>query len=114
MNVVKGDGVRLIAAASLVARWRDHVMEAYAEQYPGYGFESNKGYGPRAIWRAIREGGLVPSTGAFLLPFAAQESSCSRDLRRRCVAVRRCCDASAVGARNETGHSRVTFTVALD
>lgn len=37
VNVVKGDGkCASIAAASLVAKVaRDHVMEAYAEQYPG-------------------------------------------------------------------------------
>ncbi|MBQ7703006.1 MAG: ribonuclease HII, partial [Firmicutes bacterium] len=44
-GIVKGDTKSLsIAAASIVAKvTRDRIMEAYAEQYPGYGFESKMG-----------------------------------------------------------------------
>src|SRR3546814_6274305 len=44
--VVQGDGLSLsIAAASIVAKvTRDRAMAAYAEQFPGYGWERNQGY----------------------------------------------------------------------
>lgn len=62
VNVVKGDGkCASIAAASLVAKVaRDHLMEEYALQYPGYGFEGNKGYGSAEHMEAIRAQGLTP------------------------------------------------------
>ena len=53
---------------------RDHVMEAYAEQYPGYGFESTKGYGSEGHMAAIRERGLCPIHRRSFCSFAAQES----------------------------------------
>lgn len=61
-NVVKGDGkVACIAAASILAKvTRDHIMEAYAQRYPQYGFASNKGYGSAAHIAAIREHGPCP------------------------------------------------------
>ena len=45
-RIVKGDATCLsIAAASIVAKvTRDRLMRAEAENYPGYDFESNKGY----------------------------------------------------------------------
>lgn len=45
--VVKGDGkIACIAAASIAAKVaRDKLMCAYAQDYPAYGFEGNKGYG---------------------------------------------------------------------
>jgi ribonuclease HII len=45
-RIVKGDATCLsIAAASILAKVsRDRIMRAEAEQYPGYEFDSNKGY----------------------------------------------------------------------
>ncbi|NTU59220.1 MAG: ribonuclease HII [Chlorobiaceae bacterium] len=45
-TIVKGDSkVFSIAAASVLAKTcRDELMTAYAEQYPGYGFELHFGY----------------------------------------------------------------------
>jgi ribonuclease HII len=45
-RIVKGDATCLsIAAASILAKvTRDRLMRAEAEHYPGYEFESNKGY----------------------------------------------------------------------
>lgn len=62
INVVKGDSkCAAIAAASLVAKVaRDELMEAYDQQYPGYGFASNKGYGSADHTEAIRQRGLTP------------------------------------------------------
>lgn len=45
--IIKGDEKSVsIAAASILAKvTRDHLMIAYDEQYPEYGFASHKGYG---------------------------------------------------------------------
>ncbi len=45
--IVKGDGKSLsIAAASVVAKvHRDRIMTELAKQFPGFGWESNAGYG---------------------------------------------------------------------
>lgn len=47
--LVKGDFLSLsIAAASVIAKVeRDRRMMAYAEEFPGYGFERHKGYGTK-------------------------------------------------------------------
>ena len=61
-DVVKGDQKSAnIAAASILAKvTRDRFMEAYALQYPGYGFEIHKGYPTRRHYEAIFELGLTP------------------------------------------------------
>ncbi|EPX84871.1 RNase HII [Rubellimicrobium thermophilum DSM 16684] len=47
--VVGGDRLSLsVAAASIVAKsWRDKRMVALAQQHPGYGWETNRGYGSK-------------------------------------------------------------------
>lgn len=59
---VKGDGrFANIAAASILAKThRDAAMTAYAAQYPGYGWEVNKGYPTRAHRDAIARLGTTP------------------------------------------------------
>ncbi|SON54684.1 Ribonuclease HII [Hartmannibacter diazotrophicus] len=49
--IVKGDSrSSVIAAASIVAKvTRDRMMEKAALAYPGYGFESHKGYGSSKV-----------------------------------------------------------------
>lgn len=61
-SIVKGDAkVLAIAAASIVAKvTRDRMMVRYAEEYPWYAFESNKGYGTAAHYEGIREHGTCP------------------------------------------------------
>ena len=61
-TVVKGDSLSAsIAAASILAKvTRDDIMEAYAEEYPGYGFEIHKGYGTKAHYAALTEKGPSP------------------------------------------------------
>ena len=58
-TVVKGDSLSAsIAAASILAKvTRDDMMEAYAGEYPGYGFEIHKGYGTKAHYAALTEKG---------------------------------------------------------
>ena len=61
-TVVKGDSLSAsIAAASILAKvTRDDMMEAYAGEYPGYGFEVHKGYGTKAHYAALTEKGPSP------------------------------------------------------
>ena len=61
-TVVKGDSLSAsIAAASILAKvTRDDLMEAYAEEFPGYGFEIHKGYGTKAHYAALTEKGPSP------------------------------------------------------
>jgi len=60
--VVKGDALSLsIAAASIVAKvTRDRMMRQLARDYPGYGWERNKGYGTQEHRSAIAELGVTP------------------------------------------------------
>ena len=61
-TIVKGDGKMLsIAAASILAKThRDEVMRQLAQEYPGYGWEGNKGYPTREHRDAIRRLGATP------------------------------------------------------
>lgn len=60
--LVKGDGlVHSVAAASILAKvTRDRLMQAYAQTFPLYGFEANKGYGTSSHILAIQQHGLSP------------------------------------------------------
>ncbi len=62
INIVKGDGrCASIAAASIIAKVeRDALMVGYAERFPEYGFDSNKGYASAEHIAAIKEFGLTP------------------------------------------------------
>ena len=61
-TIVDGDAKSLsIAAASIVAKvFRDTYMRRLAEQYPGYGWETNVGYGTRDHRNGIAKLGLTP------------------------------------------------------
>lgn len=61
-GLVKGDAKSLsIAAASIMAKvTRDRMMVEFAEKYPHYAFESNKGYGTKAHYQGIAEYGITP------------------------------------------------------
>jgi len=60
--IVGGDGLVLsIAAASIVAKVaRDRMMAALARQFPGYGWETNMGYGTRAHREGLARLGVTP------------------------------------------------------
>lgn len=62
IGLIKGDNVSVsVAAASIVAKvTRDNMMERFDRLYPGYSFESNKGYSSRAHWSALNEKGPCP------------------------------------------------------
>ncbi|MSU90470.1 ribonuclease HII [Rhodobacteraceae bacterium 2CG4] len=60
--IVGGDGTEpAIAAASIVAKvTRDRIMVALAQQYPGYGWDTNVGYGVKAHFEALQSLGVTP------------------------------------------------------
>lgn len=60
--IVKGDARSLsIAAASIVAKVaRDHIMVILAQQHPGYGWDTNAGYGTPAHLNALLNLGVTP------------------------------------------------------
>lgn len=61
-SIIKGDSKSIsIAAASILAKvTRDRMMVEYDKQYPGYAFESNKGYGTKAHYEGIEQNGVTP------------------------------------------------------
>lgn len=61
-TVVKGDAKYMsIAAASILAKThRDELMLSLAREYPGYGWEDNKGYPTKAHRNAVAELGITP------------------------------------------------------
>jgi ribonuclease HII len=60
--IVAGDArCRSIAAASIVAKvTRDRLMAEQARDYPGYGWETNRGYGTPEHYRGLEELGVTP------------------------------------------------------
>ena len=76
-SIIKGDEKCLcIAAASIVAKVaRDSFMEEMDEQYPGYDFASNKGYGTAAHYAGLRELGFTPiHRMSFLKKFEEEQA----------------------------------------
>lgn len=50
-----------IAAASIVAKvTRDLIMVAYEQEYPGYGFGNNAGYGTKEHLEGLKKQGITP------------------------------------------------------
>jgi ribonuclease HII len=70
--VVGGDGKSLsIAAASVIAKVRrDRLMAELAAQYPGYGWETNAGYGTAAHLEGLRKLGPTPHHRTSFAPIA--------------------------------------------
>jgi len=61
-TIIKGDARCLsIAAASIVAKiCRDRIMVELAQHYPGYGWETNAGYGSKSHMLALQNLGPTP------------------------------------------------------
>ena len=70
--VIGGDRLSIsIAAASIVAKVeRDGIMARLALQYPGYGWESNMGYGTARHIEEIRSAGITPEHRRSFRPVA--------------------------------------------
>jgi ribonuclease HII len=62
LSIKKGDAVTAsVAAASIVAKvTRDRIMDRYHRRFPGYGFDTNRGYGTAAHWQALERLGPTP------------------------------------------------------
>ena len=60
--IVDGDAkCRSIAAASIIAKvTRDRLMADHARDYPGYGWETNRGYGTPEHYRGLEALGVTP------------------------------------------------------
>ncbi|WP_306154284.1 ribonuclease HII [Roseovarius sp. MMSF_3281] len=60
--IIKGDAVSLsISAASIVAKIRrDRIMWDLAQQFPGYGWDSNAGYPSKTHKEALQNLGVTP------------------------------------------------------
>lgn len=61
-KLIKGDARSIsIAAASIIAKvFRDRLMRDYDQQYPGYGFAHNAGYGTKEHLLGLKKQGLTP------------------------------------------------------
>ncbi len=61
-TVIKGDTLsQSISAASIMAKiCRDCVMLSLAQQHPGYGWETNMGYGSKSHIEALQNLGVTP------------------------------------------------------
>lgn len=61
-TIVKGDSLsQSISAASIMAKiCRDCVMLSLAQQHPGYGWETNMGYGSKKHMDALQKLGATP------------------------------------------------------
>ncbi|WP_270308078.1 ribonuclease HII [Streptococcus koreensis] len=61
-SIIKGDANSLsIAAASIVAKvTRDRMMAAYDQEYPGYDFAQNAGYGTTKHLEGLEKQGVSP------------------------------------------------------
>lgn len=73
--IIDGDAkCRSIGAASIIAKvTRDRLMAQWALEYPGYGWETNRGYGTPEHYRALRERGLTPLHRRSFAPIRAIE-----------------------------------------
>lgn len=71
--VIGGDGIVMsIAAASIIAKvTRDRLMCALAEEFPGYGFESHKGYSVPEHLKALDRLGPSLHHRSFFAPVVA-------------------------------------------
>src|SRR3989338_4761156 len=73
VNIIKGDQLCYsIAAASIVAKvYRDKMMENFSRRFPGYDWESNKGYGSLSHKNALLDKGITVLHRKSYAPVAA-------------------------------------------
>lgn len=74
--LIKGDrrSCSIMAGALIAKTTRDQRMREYAEEYPGYGFESHFGYATRAHAEALRDLGPCPIHRRSFSPVAVAEA----------------------------------------
>ena len=71
--IIGGDGISLsIAAASILAKvTRDRMMDAFAHEYPAYGFDKHAGYGTKQHQEALATHGVCPIHRTSYAPIRA-------------------------------------------
>ena len=85
-GIIKGDAKSMsIGAASIIAKvYRDRLMEALDEVYPGYGFGANKGYGSAEHIDGIKKLGITPiHRKTFVKNFLPQDGDTATDKGNR-------------------------------
>lgn len=78
LNIVKGDlNEYAISCASILAKIRrDDIMINFAKIYPGYGFETNVGYGTKAHYQGLEKyGETLIHRQSFLRKFHERQLS---------------------------------------
>ena len=78
LNIVKGDlNEYAISCASILAKIRrDDIMINFSKIYPGYGFETNVGYGTKAHYEGLEKYGETPiHRQSFLRKFHERQLS---------------------------------------
>lgn len=72
-TVVEGDALSIsIAAASIIAKvTRDRMMRELAREFPGYGWETNVGYGTDEHYRGLNALGVTPHHRRSFAPVRA-------------------------------------------
>lgn len=78
LNIVKGDlNEYAISCASILAKIRrDNIMINFAKIYPGYGFETNVGYGTKTHYAGLEKYGETPiHRQSFLRKFHERQLS---------------------------------------
>ena len=72
--IIGGDGISFhIAAASIIAKvTRDRILRQLHEEFPHYGWASNKGYGCRVQWEAVEKYGVCVHHRRTWSPVRAQ------------------------------------------
>ena len=78
LNIVKGDlNEYAISCASILAKIkRDNIMINFAKIYPGYGFETNVGYGTKVHYAGLEKYGETPiHRQSFLRKFHERQLS---------------------------------------
>ncbi|MGB0934452.1 MAG: ribonuclease HII [Alphaproteobacteria bacterium] len=77
--VVKGDSTSLsIAVASIIAKeYRDTLMRDLATEYPGYGWETNAGYGTKTHQQGLADHGVTPHHRRSFAPIRARLQAAS-------------------------------------
>jgi ribonuclease HII len=75
--IVDGDAkCRSIGAASIIAKvTRDRIMADHAREYPGYGWETNRGYGTPEHYRGLKALGLTPLHRRSFAPIRAMAAA---------------------------------------
>lgn len=85
-GIIKGDAKSMsIGAASIIAKvYRDRLMEALDEVYPGYSFGANKGYGSAEHIDGIKKLGITPiHRKTFVKNFLPQDGDTATDKGNR-------------------------------